>query len=335
MGSKQFVASAPAKVNLHLGVGEARADGYHDLVSVFQAVDIRDIVRLTVLEGDDVAEGSIVTSLTTHWGLRGTPPENLDTPRNLAWRAVDAVVDAYRDTYPDALLPPVRLEVEKNIFVAGGMAGGSADAAAALVAANAYLAWATGKGLDAQRLAELGAALGADVPFALMGGTALGTGRGDKLVEMLVRGQYWWVFLNTGATINTGEAFARLDDIRHNDASQVPHLDTTAVAQALAAGDSLALGANLHNDLEAAAVAMRPELSGVLKLGGAHGVRAIVSGSGPTVAVLCRELNDVDVVQDEIGLELPAATQIIAAHGPVPGARLESTTGDSGGFVHG
>lgn len=335
----QFAASAPAKVNLHLGVGEARADGYHDLVSVFHAVDQRDIVRLRLNQGTQDAKsntgvisataagtpGSVVTRIDTKCFFDIELEENLDTPNNLAWRAVDAVVDAYRAENPGASLldlPKVRIEIEKGIFVAGGMAGGSADAAAALVAANAYLKYLTGSELDELRLVEIAKNLGADVPFALMGGNAIGTGRGDELVEMLGRGEFWWVFVNLGTTISTAEAFSRLDDMRHNNPALVPHLDTTKVAQALTTGDAFALGSALHNDLQDAAVAMRPELARLIQLGNEYGVRAVVSGSGPTVAVLCRDEQHAKKTHEMLGMYVPEGGSVIAAPGPATGAVL-------------
>ena len=165
---RKYVASAPGTVNLHLGVGEARADGYHELVSVFHAVDRRE--RVTLIASDTMTDGAIVRSMSTTFFV-DTPDEDIDGPGNLAWRAVDAVA-----ARAGVALPEVRIEVDKHVFVAGGMAGGSADAAAALVAANALVA-DYGTPLDDDTLLALAASLGADVPFSLMGGTALGTGQ--------------------------------------------------------------------------------------------------------------------------------------------------------------
>ncbi|WJZ07272.1 4-diphosphocytidyl-2-C-methyl-D-erythritol kinase [Corynebacterium glaucum] len=317
----QFSASAPGKVNLHLGVGEARADGYHDLVTVFQAVDQREVVRLVV---DDAAasEGeSVVSGITTHWMLEGELSEQIDTPSNLAWRAVDAAVEAHRAAFTPVALPKVRIEVDKAIFVAGGMAGGSADAAASLVAASAYLEHYSGTALDQDKLTELAKNLGADVPFALMGGNALGTGRGDDLVEMLGRGEFWWVFVNPRVAINTGEAFGVLDDLRHDNPALVPHLDTTTVAQALTSSDPEVLAGALHNDLQAAALEMRPQLTELIRAGEAEALAAIVSGSGPTVAVLCRDSDHAHEVRDALAGRF-SGYELIAAHGPAAGATL-------------
>lgn len=317
----EFVASAPGKVNLHLGVGEARADGYHDLSTVFQAVDVRETVRLRVTDQDTSAPGSsVVTDMSTTFNVT-TPDEDIDTPANLAWRAVDAVVGEHHRRFGACELPRVSLAVEKNVFVAGGMAGGSADAAAALVAANAYIAEYGRGALDDDALLVIARALGADVAFCFMGGTALGTGRGDDLVEMMARGQYWWVFINPGVALPTGPVFSRLDDMRHNDPALVPHLDSTRLARALVAGDARRVGQALHNDLQPAALALRPQLAQLLAMGKDHGAHAIVSGSGPTVALLCRDVLHAVNTCDEIR-NTHHGWETVFAHGPVRGAEL-------------
>lgn len=323
MVSNTFSASAPGKVNLHLGVGEARADGYHELVTIFQAVDRRETVTLTVEDAPAVVAGSVVTGMTTKFQVK-RPDEDIDTPANLAWRAVDAVVDAYRRASADTVtaLPPVRIEVDKRIFVAGGMAGGSADAAAALVAAARYVAAYTGVETDAQTLHRLGTQLGADVPFCLHGGTALGTGRGDELVDVLTRGTTHWVFINPKVGIPTGQAFALLDDMRHDDPALVPHLDTTKVSQWLARGDQHELAAALHNDLQDAAVKIQPLLRPLLQFAeDLPGVlRAIISGSGPTIALLCEDSEAAEQAYLYFGERYPDY-EAFAASGPAPGAQ--------------
>ena len=309
----EIVASAPGKVNLHLGVGEARTDGYHDLVSVFHAVDRREVVRL-LLDGAPVA-GPAVQSMRTTFFV-DEPDEDIDGPGNLAWRAVEAVV-----ARAGVAVPRVRIEVDKHVFVAGGMAGGSADAAAALVAANALVA-EFGEPLPDEELFDLAASLGADVPFSLMGGTALGTGRGDKLVEMLSRGRLHWVFINPKIGINTGGAFALLDDLRHGNPALLPHLDATELSQALTSGDVARVAAALHNDLEAPALSMRPVLKRVLGVAGEAGRRAIVSGSGPTVAVLCDDADDARFAAEHLA-ERFDGYEVFVAEGPDHGAQVE------------
>lgn len=310
---REIVASAPGKVNLHLGVGEARTDGYHDLVSVFHAVDRREVVRL-LLDGAPVA-GPAVQSMRTTFFV-DEPDEDIDGPGNLAWRAVEAVV-----ARAGVAVPRVRIEVDKHVFVAGGMAGGSADAAAALVAANALVA-GYGEPLPDEELFEIAASLGADVPFSLMGGTALGTGRGDKLVEMLSRGRLHWVFINPKIGINTGGAFALLDDLRHGNPALLPHLDATELSQALTSGDVARVAAALHNDLEAPALSMRPVLKRVLGVAGDAGRRAIVSGSGPTVAVLCDDADAARFAAEHLTEQFDGY-EVFVAEGPDHGAQVE------------
>lgn len=310
----KYVASAPGKVNLHLGVGEARADGYHELVSVFHAVDRRE--RVTLIASDTMTDGPIVRSMSTTFFV-DTPDEDIDGPGNLAWRAVDAVA-----ARAGVALPEVRIEVDKHVFVAGGMAGGSADAAAALVAANALVA-DYGTPLDDDTLLALAASLGADVPFSLMGGTALGTGRGDELVAMLSRGRLHWVFVNPKVGIPTGKAFSLLDDMRHNNATLVPHLNTQALSQALTSGDATRVAAAMHNDLEEPALAMRPQLARLLDVAADAGLRAMVSGSGPTVAVLCDSLEHAQWVADYLA-ERFDGYEVFVAEGPDQGAVVET-----------
>ena len=311
--AREIVASAPGKVNLHLGVGEARTDGYHDLVSVFHAVDRREVVRL-LYDGTPVA-GSAVQSMRTTFFV-DEPDEDIDGPNNLAWRAVEAVV-----ARAGVAVPRVRIEVDKHVFVAGGMAGGSADAAAALVAANALVAQ-FGEPLPEEELLEIAASLGADVPFSLMGGTALGTGRGDKLVEMLSRGRLHWVFINPKIGINTGGAFSLLDDLRHGNPALVPHLDATDLSQALTSGDVARVAAALHNDLEAPALSMRPVLKRVLGVAGEAGRRAVVSGSGPTVAVLCDDADAARFAAEHLAEQFDGY-EVFVAEGPDHGAVVE------------
>ena len=310
---REIVASAPGKVNLHLGVGEARADGYHDLVSVFHAVDRREVVRL-LIDGDPV-DGPVVASMRTAFFV-DQPDEDIDGPGNLAWRAVEAVV-----ARAGVAVPRVHIEVDKHVFVAGGMAGGSADAAAALVAANALVA-KYGDPLTTEALHDLAAQLGADVPFSLMGGTALGTGRGDELVEMLSRGRLHWVFVNPKIGIPTGRAFSLLDDLRHGNPALVPHLNPTALSQALTSDEVSRVAAALHNDLEAAALTMRPVLKRVLEAAGRTGRRALVSGSGPTVAVLCDNADAAHAAAGQLAEQF-GGYEVFVAEGPDRGAVVE------------
>ncbi|BEP14517.1 4-(cytidine 5'-diphospho)-2-C-methyl-D-erythritol kinase [Acidothermaceae bacterium B102] len=292
----------PAKVNLFLGCGLARDDGFHDLVTVFQAVSLFDEVT--------VGEADALSVEVTGEGADEVPRDDA----NLAVRAA-RLLGARLGIEPD-----VHIELRKGIPVAGGMAGGSADAAGTLVALDAL--W--GAGLSREALHELAAELGSDVPFALHGGTALGLGRGDQLTSVLARGDYHWVFALADAGLATPAVFAELDTWRL-DADPTPELSPDAVLGALRAGNAKALGAALANDLQVAAVRLRPALRRTLAAGlelGALG--SVVSGSGPTCAFLVQSSGD--------ALTLAAALSaagvcraVRTAHGPVHGARIVAT----------
>lgn len=295
------VVRVPAKVNLHLAVGERRADGYHDLTTVFQAVSLYDEITIAPaqeLTAEVFGEGA------------GAIPTGDD---NLAVQAVRAVAALAGHS------PAVRVTIRKGIPVAGGMAGGSADAAAALIAADLF--WAAG--LDRPTLSRVAAGLGSDVPFALHGGTALGTGRGERLSAVLGRGSYHWVFALAETGLATPAVYTEFDRLRAGGA-MAPAPGPDGVMAALRAGDCVALGRALHNDLQAAALSLRPQLRRVLDAGrelGAAG--SIVCGSGPTVALLARSSSDaVNIAASLSGMAI--CRSVRHATGPVVGARIET-----------
>jgi 4-diphosphocytidyl-2-C-methyl-D-erythritol kinase len=289
----------PAKVNLHLAVGPVRKDAFHELVTVYHAVSLYD--EVVVEPADELA------LTVTGEGAR----ELSDRDDNLAVRAVRAVA---------ALLgrePEIAITVRKGIPVAGGLAGGSADAAAALIAADAM--W--GSELDRITLEGLAAGIGSDVAFLLHGGSALGTGRGEAISPVLGTGDYHWVLAVADAGMSTPMVYAELDRLR--DEGPVPRSgEPDGVLAALRAGDVPALGTVLANDLQAAALRLRPQLRQVLDAGrelGAAGV--VVSGSGPTVAMLARTAEDsVRIASSLSGMDV--CRTVRRAHGPVPGARI-------------
>lgn len=314
--SRVIRARAYGKVNLHLGVGPARADGYHELVTVFQSLSLHDDLTLRVLPGSSAGDGSVVESLQLSGVAGGVPAD----PSNLAWRAVDTLVDAYRAAGVGEL-PKVDLTLRKGIPVAGGMAGGSADAAAALRAVHAWLGGLAGPLPDSE-LERIAAGLGSDVPFTLHGGTMLGTGRGENLVPVLARGTYHWALAVSAQGLSTPEVFGRLDELRAEGRDLPPATDTTALNRALLTGDPAELAACLVNDLQVPALSLRPGLRGVLAAGERAGaLRGIVSGSGPTCAFLCRDAGHAGEVAAELvdsGLVLTALT----ATGPAEGAHV-------------
>lgn len=289
----------PAKINLELRVGATRPDGFHELATVFQAVSLHD--EVIARPADDL-------SLTVGGEHTAGVPTG---PENLALRAARLLADR---TGVDA---GARLHLHKQIPVAGGMAGGSADAAGALLACDHL--WGTGLGRDDLR--ELAAELGSDVPFALLGGTAIGTGRGERLTPALTRGEFHWVVAAVDRPLSTPAVYRELDRLRAGRVLVEPRVDD-AVMQALLAADAEALGAVLHNDLQPAACSLDPALERTLAVAedvGALG--AIVSGSGPTVVCLAR---DADHALD-LALALDASGQaqhVRRVTGPAHGARV-------------
>lgn len=287
----------PAKVNLHLAVGAPRPDGYHELVTVFHAISLYD-------------EVTAIPANTLTVSLQGEETEGVPLGEdNLAHRAAQAVARRA------GVEPVVHLELRKGIPVAGGLAGGSADAAATLVACDAL--WGTELGRD--ELLELAAGLGSDVAFALTGGTALGTGRGERLTPVLAAGHWHWVLAIAEGGLSTAQVYAELDRIR----PQAPDPATPdRLMNALRAHDPALLGSLLANDLQPAAQSLRPELGKTLRVGmelGALG--GIVSGSGPTCAFLVRSHDRaVRLTASLAGAGVCRTARI--AHGPVAGARI-------------
>ena len=291
----------PAKVNLELRVGPRRADGYHELATVYQAVGLYDLVEVTH---------------APQWGIELTGRTREGVPgdaSNLAVRAAQALADhAGVDT-------PVHLRVTKEIPVAGGMAGGSADAAGALVACARL--W--GLDLPAAELEGIAAGLGSDIPFLISGGTALGSGRGEHVVPVLTRGKYHWVFALSTQGLSTPSVYAECDRLRAATDVTAPEPDQVLLA-ALAAGDRDGLAGRLANDLQDAAISLQPDLGEVLEAGlGFGALGGIVSGSGPTVAFLVRTAE----AAIDLAVALAAsgtAADVRRAVGPVPGATIEA-----------
>lgn len=289
----------PAKVNVYLGVGPRESNGFHGLATVFQSLSVYD--ELTIENADSftlIPLGEWKDSIPTD-------------SSNLAARAVALVADA-------AKMPVhVKLTIDKSIPVAAGLAGGSADAAAALIAADAF--W--GNSLGREALEDLANELGSDVAFMLHGGCALGTGRGNILSPVMTRGSFHWVLATFKDGLSTPAVYAKLDEMRGTDFAQDPEVPRELLA-ALAQGDSVALGQHLHNDLQQAAIALKPVLGKVLDFGLEQGaLGAIVSGSGPTCAFLAYdEGSAIDLVVKLLGSGLVDGA--LHAHGPVHGARV-------------
>ncbi|MBP2450447.1 4-(cytidine 5'-diphospho)-2-C-methyl-D-erythritol kinase [Mycolicibacterium lutetiense] len=292
----------PGKVNLYLAVGDVRDDGYHDLATVFHAVSLLD--EVTVRNAD-------MLSVTVEGeGVESVPTDE----RNLAWRAAELLAEHV------GRAPDVAISIDKSIPVAGGMAGGSADAAAVLVAMNTL--WELG--VPRRDLHALAAKLGSDVPFALHGGTALGTGRGEELATVLARNTFHWVLAFARKGLSTPKVFGELDRLRADTSTPGPPRteEPEPVLAALASGDPAELAPLLGNDLQSAALSLYPDLRRTLRAGVEAGALAgIVSGSGPTCAFLCSSSTSAV----DVGTELAGAgvcRTVRVASGPVSGARV-------------
>ena len=307
---QSVTARVPAKVNLELMVGPLGPDGFHHLATVFQAVGLHDDV--TVEPADD-------------WGITINGPYADLVPAdgtNLALRAARLLADTA------GIEVPVHITIDKDIPVAAGMAGGSADAAGALLACDAL--W--GVWTPRTALEDLAAELGSDVPFALLGGTAMGSGRGDQLAPVLGRGRYSWVLALSDVGLSTPDVYAECDRLRSK--LRVPEPTPSAsMMTALRSGDAASLGRALSNDLQPAALSLQPRLEEVLRAGMDNGaLGGIVSGSGPTVAFLVLDTEgslDLAVALTALGV----APSVKRAVGPVRGAHiLTAASGPRGSY---
>lgn len=292
----------PAKVNLQLSVGGPRDDGYHDLATVFQALSLFDDV--TALPGDHL------TVSVEGEGAEQVP----DDDQNLA------LVAAHTLAEHTGAAAHAHLHIHKGIPVAGGMAGGSADAAGALVALDRL--WETR--LDRVELQALAATIGSDVPFALVGHTAVGLGRGESLTPALARGRFHWVLAFAQSGLSTPQVYAELDRLRKGSVQAEPRV-LDSLMTALRAGDAVSLGRALSNDMQRAAVSLAPDLAMTLDVGDEYGaLGAIVCGSGPTCAFLARdEEHALDIA---VALTASGTCRLVkTATGPVSGAKVVSS----------
>jgi 4-diphosphocytidyl-2-C-methyl-D-erythritol kinase len=309
--SRQCVtARVPAKVNLELMVGPRRTDGFHHLATVFQAVGLHD---------------DISVEPAADWGITVNGPYADQVPAddtNLAMRAARLLASQA------GIDVPVQITIDKDIPVAAGLAGGSADAAGALLACDAL--W--GLGSSKAALEDLAAELGSDVSFALIGGTAMGSGRGDQLAPVLGRGRYHWVLALSDVGLSTPKVYAECDRLRAN--LRVPEpAPSSSMMTALRSGDAASLGRALSNDLQPAALSLQPRLEEVLRVGLDNGaLGGIVSGSGPTAAFLVSDAErglDLAVALTTLGA-VPAVKRAV---GPVRGAHIITATAGPRGSV--
>lgn len=301
MSGTEVTVRVPAKVNVQLAVGAARPDGFHDLANVFLAVGLYD--EITVSPADELR-------------ITCAGPDAHQVPldaTNLAARAAVALARRH------GIEPRVHIHIDKDIPVAGGMAGGSADGAGALLACDAL--WSLGSS-EAELLA-ICAELGSDVPFSLLGGAALGVGRGERLTPLEVGGTFHWVFAVADGGLSTPAVYAEFD--RLNATSQVPPpAADPALLTALRTGDATALSSTLTNDLQPAALFLRPSLATTLATGTSAGALAsLVSGSGPTTAFLTKDEDSANTVSEALLTSGNCRTARVTSS-PAPGARVVS-----------
>ncbi|HEX3222342.1 MAG TPA: 4-(cytidine 5'-diphospho)-2-C-methyl-D-erythritol kinase [Nocardioides sp.] len=307
MSDPRVTVRAAAKINLLLGVGAPRPDGFHTLVTVYQAVSLYD--DLTVSPADELTVETTVASYLD--------AEHLPEPgHNIVDRAA-AALTAHHGRPVTA-----RVQVDKSIPIAGGLAGGSADGAAALVALDRLHDLQTSD----DDLLMLAAGLGSDVPFALVGATALGEGHGEIVTPVRDAGSWWWVVVPSEDGMSTPAVYQHYDEIRP-DAPLVPD-PPDEIVEALASGDPHRLAVALHNDLERAALDLRPDLAQLIVEGvDAGALRGLVSGSGPTCVFLCDSADHARAVAGALSAGSAARDQrvVLVAHGPVAGAHVVAT----------
>lgn len=302
MRSRGVIARVPAKINLQLAVGPLGSDGFHEVTTVFQAISLFDDVSVAT-----AAENNGISIQITGQTSKGVPSDS----SNLAVKAATLMIKNYD------LPSDLNIKLTKEIPVAGGMAGGSADAAGVIVGLDSLFEL----GLSRDEMEIVGSKIGADVPFSICGGVAIGTGRGDQITPALFKGSYHWVLALSGQGLATPSVYAECDRLREGLSITTPVV-SEQLMQALRAGDAKVLGKSLSNDLQPAACSLRPALRLVLDVGLDYGaLGGIVSGSGPTVAFLVKD--------DEHAMDLTVAlsssgviSSVVRATGAVAGARI-------------
>jgi 4-diphosphocytidyl-2-C-methyl-D-erythritol kinase len=301
----EVTVTAPAKVNLCLGVGPVRTDGFHPLATVYQAIGLYD--RVTVRDADEV---SVVVRGDPRLAVAAVPTDEA----NLAVRAARLLAAHHR------VKRGVEIVVDKGIPVAGGLGGGSADAAATLLACDRLWDLRTPR----EEMLQLAADLGSDVPFGLVGGTAVGSGRGELVTPLATGGTYWWVVLESVAGLATPSVYREFDVMMQGCAVELPRIPD-GLLRALRGDDVAELGAALANDLQEPALRLRPELRVALERGRAASAHAaVLSGSGPSCLFLCGGRGHAVRVAD--ALTAQGLGPVSFAPGPVPGARVVAPT---------
>ncbi len=305
MAHHHATVRVPGKVNLQLSVGPKRSDGFHEIATVFQAVSLFDDIKVTFADDEDRSQPFSIE-------IKSDSPHGIPTDQsNLAHVAADLMYKKFD------LSGALDIFITKNIPVAGGMAGGSANAAGMIVALDSLFSL----GLSRAEMEEIGAEIGSDVPFSIAGGTAIGTGRGEQLTPALARGNYSWVFALSSNGLSTPAIYGECDRLREGMEISSPQV-SEALMHALRSADAKALGKALQNDLQPAACSIRPALRLILDVGMDYGaLGGIVSGSGPTVAFLAEDEDhalDLVVALTSSGV----VGNVVRASGPVVGATV-------------
>ena len=301
MHHKSVTVQVPAKVNLQLSVGPKESDGYHQVVTVFQAISLFDNIKISEADQFSIAVSGDYTN--------GIPLDQ----SNLVYKAIELMAEEFETD------KNLEVSIQKSIPIAGGMAGGSADAAGVLFGIDQLYRL----GLSKDELSEIARKLGSDVPFMLHGGTAVGRGHGDEITPALSRGTYHWVIAVSSTGLTTPAVYAECDRLRTGLDIKAPTLNDELL-QALLSGDATRVGKSLSNDLQAAACSIRPALRLILDTGQEYGaLGGVVSGSGPSVAFL--------VADEDHSLDLAVALtssgvvgSVARAQGPVTGAKIIS-----------
>lgn len=299
------VVRVPGKINLQLSVGPLEKTGFHEVVTVFQAVSLFDEVTVKSASPNSGIVIKVSGENTDH-----IPVDQ----NNLAYKAAELMAKKYK------VSNDLSIHLKKNIPVAGGMAGGSANAAGVIVGIDAIY----NLGLNRDEMEKVGREIGSDVPFAISGGIAIGTGKGDHITPALSRGSYQWVIALSSSGLSTPAVYNECDRLREGMGIIAPTV-SEPLMQALRSGDAKELGKSLSNDLQAAACSLRPALRLILDVGMDYGaLGGLVSGSGPTVAFLAED--------EEHSLDLIVALKssgvvgnVLHVSGPVHGARVIET----------
>jgi 4-diphosphocytidyl-2-C-methyl-D-erythritol kinase len=286
-----ITASAPGKINLYFAVGPKLENGYHEVCSVYLALNLREEVSVTKATDLKIGVSGTINNL-----------ESVPTDEsNLVVKAAKLVTEE-----------TLSFGIQKQVPIAGGMGGGSADAAASLMATSELF----GTELPANSVA-----LGADVPFALMGGVALGTGVGENLTPLPMHGKLHIVLIPSEGQLSTPVVYNHLDELRES-AALVPDsapTEPTELIEALKHGHVEEVAKHAHNDLQWAALSLKPELQDTIDRAKAAGaLAAMVSGSGPTVFAIAKDEISANKIATEFG------GSAIVTTGPSAGAKIEA-----------